>query len=113
SYARERKAVYAALVRRWDTNLGARGEVGIVNMDGNGSDPSYRTAHRALKLNTRNLIEDPLFHDSKRSQLIQMADLVAWTTYAHLHRHAGNKFAANWYKDFLRPSDSNGGPILI
>lgn len=30
-----------------------------------------------------------------------------------LHRHAGNKFAANWYKDFLRPSDSNGGPILI
>jgi hypothetical protein len=66
-----------------------------------------------LALNSRNLIEDPLFHDSRRSQLIQMADLVAWTTYAHLNKHAGNQYAHTWYDDYLKTSDANGAPIAI
>lgn len=112
-YHLEKAATYADLVKRWDSHLGARSEVGIVNMDGNGTDRTYFQAHRALALNTRNLIEDPLFHDSGRSQLIQMADLVAWTTYAHLYQHDGNKYAHKWYENYLKPSDANGGPVAI
>ncbi len=113
AYAQEKAATYAALVQRWDVNLAGRSEVGLVNMDGDGSDPTYFAAHRALTLNTRHLIEDPMFHDSRRSQLIQMADLVAWSTYAHLNKHAGNQFAHNWYEDYLLSSDANGGPFEI
>ncbi|WP_054816432.1 DUF3800 domain-containing protein [Nocardia arizonensis] len=113
AYFEEKAATYAALVRRWDRNLASRDEVGIVNMDGDGTDKTYFDAHRALALNTRHVIEDPLFHDSKRSQLIQMADLVAWTTYASLHQHKGNRFAWNWYDDYLAASDVDGRPTAI
>lgn len=41
----------------------------------------YRLVHRALDLSTRRIIEDVIGHDSKSSQLIQAADLVAYGAY--------------------------------
>ena len=44
----------------------------------------YRDVHRGLDLDGRHIIEDPILHDSRWSQLIQAADLTAYATYQHL-----------------------------
>lgn len=44
----------------------------------------YRNAHRELELSTRRIVEDVMMQDSRYSQLIQAADLVA---YGAFHRH--------------------------
>ncbi|MFD2418626.1 hypothetical protein [Amycolatopsis pigmentata] len=60
AYAVEREATYIGLVDHLDTRLTAAGEHGMIIMDGNGTHSNgYYGAHRGLKLNSRNLIEDP------------------------------------------------------
>lgn len=76
----------------------------FVSMDGDGSAQSYFKAHRSLPLDTRHVIEDPMFHDSERSQWTQMADLVAYAAYMHVDQLPRNKFAWGWYQDFLSES---------
>ncbi|EXF23872.1 hypothetical protein BG28_09815 [Nesterenkonia sp. AN1] len=44
----------------------------------------YRQAHRNLDINVRRILEDPVMQDSRFSQLIQAADLLAYGAY---HRH--------------------------
>ncbi|MEU4420980.1 DUF3800 domain-containing protein [Actinoplanes sp. NPDC024001] len=44
----------------------------------------YRRTHRELELGPRRVIEDPQMMDSKYSQLIQAADLVAYGAYQYL-----------------------------
>uniref|UniRef100_UPI003F498B17 DUF3800 domain-containing protein n=1 Tax=Actinomadura sp. CA-154981 TaxID=3240037 RepID=UPI003F498B17 len=111
AYARERDEVYHRLVERLDTRLGEAGELGMIFMDGNGTANGYYKAHRSMKLAHRNVIEDPLFQCSRRSQLVQMADLVAWTSYQALLRHPGKSYAWDWYDAHLKAVDINGGPI--
>jgi hypothetical protein len=114
AYAVEREATYAGLVDHLDTRLAAAGEHGMVIMDGNGTHSTgYYGAHRGLKLNSRNLIEDPLFVPAHRSAWVQMADFVAWTTYQGLQRHPGKQFTWNWYDQYLRGCDVNGGPVAV
>lgn len=103
-------ATYSALIRRWEAELASANSLGVVLMDGDGSDTSYRAAHRSLKLSDRRVVEDPLHLDSRSSQLIQMADLVAWTAYAHIDRHVSNEFAWNWYANYLAERDPQRGP---
>lgn len=110
-FATEKYALYELLVKQWDRELAADGSFGFVTMDGN--DRHYRDAHRHLKLDTRHLIEDPAFHDSKHSQWIQMADLVAYTALMHVNQHSGNEFGWSWYRDFLATSDPSGAPRQI
>lgn len=112
-YHRERAAVYLRLVQELDAQHRSDGTLALISMDGDGSDPSYHDAHRSLSLDTRHIIEDPVFHDSRRSQLVQMADLVAYTAFCHLNRHAGNVYAWNWYADHLAASDTRRGPRPI
>ena len=52
-YYDERAEVYNALVERWNAEHRAAGSYAFVSMDGNGSDPTYFDAHRALPLDTR------------------------------------------------------------
>jgi hypothetical protein len=112
-YARERARVYSALIGHLDRRLARAGEYGFIFMDGDGSDATYFRAHRDLKLASRRILEDPLFQHSQVSQWVQMADMVAWTTYQSLLRHAGKEFVWNWYDMYLRDRDVNGGPIAI
>jgi hypothetical protein len=112
-YATEKAEVYAALVAHLDQRLADAGEYGCIIMDGNGTDPMYHRAHRELKLATRRLIEDPFFQGSHLSQWVQMADLVAWTTYQWLLQHPGKMRPAGWYEKFLAERDVNGGPIEV
>ncbi len=113
NYNVQRHELYEKLIQRLDTELGTAGQLGIVFMDGDGSDRGYLNAHRNLKLASRNIIEDPLFQASHRSQWIQMADLVAWAAYQSILQNPKKQFAWNWYKTHLGACDVNGGPIQL
>lgn len=113
AYAAERGDLYRHLVTHLDGRLERDQELGIILMDGDGSETAYYGAHRALKLSRRRVIEDPLFQASHRSQWIQMADLVAWSTYQALLRNPQNRYAWDWYDTYLRPRDVNGGPLAL
>jgi|SRR5581483_5618874 hypothetical protein len=111
AYSAERDAVYVKLVDHLDTRLGLAGEHGMIFMDGDGTDPGYLAAHRDLKITSRRIIEDPIFQASHHSQWMQMADVVAWSTYQSLLRHPGKRFAWHWYAQHLQAIDINGGPL--
>lgn len=106
-------ALYANFITKLEDRLAAAGEYGQVFMDGDGSDPSYRQAHRTLKLGSRRIIEDPLFQGSHLSQLVQMADMAAWTAYQSILKHPAKRFCHTWYDQYLGGSDINGGPLLL
>lgn len=109
AFTAEKAELYGELVRMWDAEHTRTKDFALISMDGN-AEPAYISAHRSLKLDTRHVIEDPMFHDSRRSQWTQMADLVAWTAQAHVNPHGGNEFAWRWYEDFLIEKDPMHGP---
>lgn len=111
--ATTRREAYRALIARTESELQHTDSLGLVFMDGDGSDPTYRATHRELTLSERRVIEDAVHLDSRTSQLIQMADLVAWTANAHVDRHPGNEFAQNWYTDYLAERDPHRAPQPI
>jgi hypothetical protein len=99
---------YADLVAMLDQRLTNAGELGMVVMDGDGTDPLYRTTHRGLKLATRSIIEDPIFQGSHLSQWVQMADLVAYSAYMAVLQAPGKAALWGWYPDLLGPTSSTG-----
>jgi hypothetical protein len=113
AYAAERGEVYDRLVRHLDARLGDAGELGLIFMDGDGSEAAYYAAHRDLKLAHRNIIEDPLFQASHRNQWVQMADICAWSAYQGLRKDPNRKFAWDWYDTYLAPCDVNGAPVPV
>lgn len=113
AYAAERAQVYDALIAHLDSRLLAANQYGVIHMDGDGTDPIYFRAHRAQKLATRRILEDPMFQASHVSQWVQMADLVAWTTYQSLLKYPGKELPASWYDTYLRGHDVNGGPVAV
>lgn len=111
--ARTRRDAYAALVARFEHQLRATESLAMLFMDGDGSDTSYRSTHRSLRLSDRRVIEDAIHLDSRTSQLTQMADLVAWSANAHVDRVNGNEFAWSWYERFLSERDPARAPQEI
>jgi hypothetical protein len=85
----------------------------MIFMDGDGADGSCRTARRGLALAERRVIEDAIHIESAGSQLIQMADLVAWCANTTIDRHEKNVFAAEWSNDHLSERDPNREPKEI
>jgi hypothetical protein len=112
-YARERKKVYGELIAHLEGRLAREGGYGLVFMDGNGTDPTYQRVHRELKLAERRIIEDPLFQGAHLSQWVQMADLVAYSSYQALLKHPKKQFAWTWYDTYLRRADVNGKPLEL
>jgi len=113
AYAAERADVYDKTVQLIDGLLSADGDLGIIVMDGNGTDPSYRRAHRNLKLATRSIIEDPAFQPSHESQFVQMADLVAYVSYQHLLRAPNRRFMSAWFPTYLAGLHYGGSPQAV
>jgi Protein of unknown function (DUF3800) len=113
AYQQHRVDVYRRLVAHLDQRLHTDGEHGLVFTDGNGSDPSYAAAHRAITHQQRHLVEDPIFQRSARSHWLQMADLVAWTAFQHLRRNPNRRYAWAWYTDHLQPRDLHNGPLAM
>ncbi|MGL3150437.1 DUF3800 domain-containing protein [Microbacterium sp. A82] len=106
-------AAYQTLIERFEEQLHESDSLALVFMDGDGRDPSYRQAHRALKLNERRVLEDAIHLDSRTSQLMQMADLVAWSAYASIDRYPDGEFAWQWYSDHLSERDPQRTPQQI
>lgn len=113
AYAQQRDEVYRCLLAMLDERLAASGGYASVVMDGDGSDRSYFRAHRATRLSTRRIIEDPFFQASHVSQWVQMADLVAWSAYHSILRHPSREFAWGWYDTYVHCHDIYGGPLLV
>lgn len=108
--AATKRALYRDLIMHFENELASTDSLGIVVMDGDGSDHSYRTTHRQLKLDERRIIEDAIHLNSKSSQLVQMADLVAWSAYAAVDHHPRNEFAWGWYEKYLAERDPRRRP---
>lgn len=104
---------YSALIRVFEEELAQTDSLALVFMDGDGSDSSYRQSHRSLKLTDRRVLEDAIHVDSKTSQLMQMADLVAWSANVWIDTHPGNQFAWEWYPVYLAPRDPHRCPREI
>lgn len=93
----EKIRVYGKLLQILQDRLEETSEWGLVFMDGDGSDHSYTRAHRDLPLDSRLIVEDPLFQDSGGTLWMQMADIVAYAGYEHIMRLEAKKFAWDWY----------------
>jgi len=104
---------YVELVQALDERLTAAGDFGMIVMDGDGTDPTYRAAHRELKLASRSLIEDPFFHASNHSQWVQMADLVAYAAYMHLAQLPSKEPTWQWYRDHLGTAVTGATPLEL
>lgn len=113
NFAETKLLAYQALIERFEGELAESESLGIVFMDGDGSDTSYRSAHRSLKLAQRRVIEDAIYTDSKHSQLVQMADLVAWSANTAVDQYPGNHFAGDWYSFYLAERDLHRDPQEI
>jgi hypothetical protein len=105
-----KRGLYGALIAQFESELAVTDSLGLVVMDGDGSDTSYRSTHRRLKLDDRRIIEDAIHVDSRASQLVQMADLVAWSAMATIDRHPKNSFAWGWYANYLSERDPKREP---
>jgi hypothetical protein len=112
-YARHRNDVYQRFVIQLNARLADHHEHGMIFTDGDGSDPSYRDAHRALAAQHRRVLEDPQFPRSTENSWLQLADFVAWTALQHLHRAPNRRVAWHWYNTYLAPRDVHGGPIAL
>jgi hypothetical protein len=107
-----KRDLYQQLVHALDADLRQRGLMGMVFMDGDGSDRSYATAHRRLPAQRR-LIEEPVFRHAGFDQWVQMADLAAWSAFQSLTPNHRRQAARSWYPDILGPIDVFGGPIEL
>jgi len=104
---------YTELVSRLETELAGSESLALLFMDGDGTDTTYRDSHRGLRLDERRVIEDPVYTDSRHSQLMQMADHVAWCANATIDQHQGSAFAAGWYDTYLAERDPTRSPQEI
>lgn len=106
-------SLYADWLAELEADLASKNELALVFMDGDGTEKAFRRAHRALSRQSRHVIEDPIFLDSKASQLVQMADHVAWTANSTLMRVPKHKFAHHWYSQHLAQRDPYRQPREI
>ena len=100
-----RRDLYGELLQIFEEQLQNEDSLGMVFMDGDGSDSVYRDSHRALPRAKRRIIEDPVYTDSRTSQLIQMADHVAWCANSSIARIPKHEFAHDWYEKYLAQRD--------
>ena len=106
---RSRKRTYRAALENLQTDLVSNEEFAVVMIDGDGTDPTYIDAHRALALHTRRVVEDPWYQGSHSSQWIMMADWVAHLAFQHLT--VSRPELADWYPLHLERLDVHGRPI--
>lgn len=105
-----KSGLYRRFTEHLDADLRHHGQHGLVFMDGDGSDPTYGAAHRALPAGRR-LIEAPVFRLAEHDQWVQMADIAAWSGFQSLRRrkHHGRKLWT-WYRHRLGHLDLFEGP---
>ncbi|MGV9290958.1 hypothetical protein [Streptomyces sp. NPDC003719] len=99
---------YAALIHALDAELEKEQALGVVVVDGGKDsmpDPHVRATHRALKLDTRRVIEDGWLQPAQASQLVQMADLAVHCAYQAARKKPSRRFMWEWYQQYLHPME--------
>jgi Protein of unknown function (DUF3800) len=108
----EKLDLFGRLFAHLDTRLGDAGEIGIIYVDGREKEAEgYSRAFRSRR--RRNIIEEPNFQQAKGRQLLQAADVIAWTAYQSILRYPGKERVAGWYDTYLRALDVHGGPLAV
>lgn len=105
-----RKTLYGGFVHSLETRLKLKETLALVFVDGDGSDLLYRNVHRELKLKDRSIVEDAIHLESSNSQLIQIADLIAWCATTSIEKAKNNHFGWDWYSEYLSERDQNRKP---
>ena len=109
--AETKRELYKSFLDAKESELLERREMGLVFVDGDGSDKSFRAVHRGRDSSKRMVIEDAIHLDSSDSHFIQMADIAAWTALAAIESNRRNEFAASWYETYLAERDPLRKPI--
>lgn len=84
-----------------------------ITIDGNGTDPSYKKAHRRIDPDNRRVVGDPTFMPADKSLWLQVADSCAWSAYQHLARQDGKQRLWTWYEVMISPVDLHNGVFLL
>ena len=104
AFAQVTEELYASFIQTLDERLGTNNEQAIIIIDGDGTNRSYARAHRKLRLETRSVIEDPLFQHAHTSLLVQIADFVAYAAFQNQIKQPNKKFSWNWYSQLENSS---------
>lgn len=113
SWNSDKEALYSGLIEIFEQSLSQTESYGMIFMDGDGSDKTYQKVHRELSRKKRRIIEDPIHLDSKNSQLMQMADHVAWCANSSIMKVSKHAFAHNWYATYLAERDPFRAPRTL
>ena len=101
-------ACYVALLETIDRMMAEEDGTAIAIVDGNGSDPNHRIAHRNLKLDLRRVVEDPWHQESHASQLVQMADLASYALFQAHSLRESRKWMWGWMRKHLHSKEWDG-----
>ncbi|WP_327702072.1 DUF3800 domain-containing protein [Streptomyces decoyicus] len=96
-YGRDRPALYAGLLRQLNAELAKSGIHGVVIVDGDGTDGALRRAHRALPDEGRHIVGDPVFRPARLLDLLQGADMLAYSAYQAIAKHPSRAFMWHWF----------------
>ena len=97
---------YRALLSELESLLLAEDSWAFMVVDG--EDASHKAAHRDLSLDSRRIVEDPWFHDSKRSQFVQMADVASYSVFQSHSLRSSRQFMWSWMKSFFHQREWSG-----
>jgi hypothetical protein len=96
-----RKA-YVHHVTELDRFLGEQDSWGVVVLDGPFANAREKLApHREMDLASRRITEDPWVQPASGSQLVQMADIVAYAAFQAAQRNESKEFMWDWYPRLL------------
>jgi hypothetical protein len=109
AFYQEKLAVFGKLITCIDTAVAARGGTAVLFVDGKGSN-RLRQEYQTLRPQGVRTLE---FKPAKKMQLLQAADIVAWTAYQNIAQHHGKELVSAWYDTYLRPRDVHGGPVAV
>jgi Protein of unknown function (DUF3800) len=99
---------YERLLKRLESLLLAEDSWAIAVVDGQDTDPVHKRVHRRLKLASRRILEDPWKQDSKHSQLVQMADIAAYSLHQGHELFPSRQFMWGWMKTYLHAQEWPG-----
>ena len=111
STGNRRASTYASAIASINYRLHRANEQAIIMIDGDGTEPAYLDAHRALDSYDRHIVEDPWPQGSHASQWIMIADLVAYLSFHALTNT--NQHLRSLYGKYLLPKDVYAGPHRV
>lgn len=99
---------YRTLLSEIDAQMAAGDSWALLVVDGDGSQPYQKAAHRDLKLANRRIVEDPWHQGSHASQFVQMADVAAYSVFQAHRLRESRRQLWGWMATYLHPKELPG-----